>query len=122
MYSHALQSARRTRERKREAVQDLVATHQAQIEEISGLEQRIATLEKLLQDSGITLPPSMSDILSQSLQAARQAPYGEKVEDDDDMPDADELLGEILQIFDLDTSGETSSEATEQNKEKWRSH
>lgn len=119
-FAFTRQSARRTRERKREAVQDLIGRHQAQIENISGLEQRVATLEQLLQDIGIPLPPAMPDILKQSLRAARDATSGETDEDDENMPDADELLEEILQILDLETSGETTSEATKQTDEYWR--
>lgn len=50
------QSARRTRQRKAEALEALIAQHHQQVAEIEALEERVQNLTKLLEEAGFTIP------------------------------------------------------------------
>lgn len=78
------------------------------IEHIAELEGRVAMLEQLLTDAGIDVPPPISSIISESLKTARAATSADGIQDD--LPDAEELLEEILQILDLEQSDEDNAQ------------
>ncbi len=97
------QSARRSRERRKQEIADLFAKYNSFLKEIDQLENRVAALESILRAADIEVPNDFGRAIIESITTARAAVEG-TLELGEDEPDNDQLFREMLNNLETDKS------------------